>query len=32
VARENLWIYYRVGDDYLELLTVRDEPPIPDDE
>jgi hypothetical protein len=32
VSRENLWIVYQVNGDYLELLTVRNEPPIPADD
>ncbi len=31
VPRENLWIVFRASDAYLDLLTIKDEPPIPSD-
>lgn len=32
VARENLWIVYKVSDQYVDLLTVQAEPPLPADD
>ena len=32
VPRENLWIWFQVADRHLELLAVKDEPPVPLDE
>jgi hypothetical protein len=32
VPRENLWIVYQVADDFVDLLAVRDAPPVPEDE
>ncbi|HKY41094.1 MAG TPA: hypothetical protein VJN18_34410 [Polyangiaceae bacterium] len=32
VSRENLWIVYKVSDQYLDLLTVQADPPIPADD
>jgi hypothetical protein len=29
VPRENLWIWFRVNDEFVHLLTVRSEPPVP---
>jgi hypothetical protein len=32
VPRENLWVVYQVREDFIDLLAVRDEPPIPVDD
>ena len=32
VPRNNLWIWYRVNVSYVEILTVRDQPPVPIDD
>lgn len=32
MPRENLWIWYQVGNRHLELLAVKGEPPVPLDE
>jgi hypothetical protein len=32
ITRENLWIVYRVSDQFVDLLTVQSEPPVPADD
>lgn len=32
VPRDNLWIVYQLSDGYIDLLTVKDVPPIPADD
>jgi hypothetical protein len=32
VPRQNLWLWYRFGDDHVDVLDVRVEPPVPDEE
>jgi hypothetical protein len=32
VSRENLWIVYKISDQYVDLLTVQADPPIPADD
>lgn len=31
VSRETLWVLYKVSDQYVDLLTVQADPPIPAD-
>lgn len=32
VPKQNLWVWYRFGDDHVDVLAVRNEPPVPLDE
>lgn len=32
VSGDNLWIVYQVKDDFIDLLAVKGEPPIPSDD
>jgi hypothetical protein len=32
VPRQNLWVWYRFGDDHVDVLALRSEPPVPDDD
>jgi hypothetical protein len=32
VRAHNLWIWYRFDDEHVELITLRDEPPVPEDQ
>lgn len=32
VGGQNLWIWYRFDEVHVELITVRDEPPVPSDD
>jgi hypothetical protein len=32
VPKHNLWLWYRFDADHVTLLSVKEEPPVPDDE
>jgi hypothetical protein len=31
VPGSNLWIWYRFDDDHVDVLTIKNEPPVPED-